>query len=211
MILIIISSKAPNPFLFDCIDSLYKIQIKDSTQYKICVIDSDSDDKSSYEKINLYFPDVEINYAKNKNYEYGAWKYGFDLYPNCDIYFTLQDSMRIKTQIDIKNLHNNAFIWENNSGYNSHVSIKEKGKEYLKLSGLNYQDVIDTNFKISYGNIFIVNNAIMKDMFDTLTIPPIDKDGSCAYERNFGLYFILKNINTISINKYLLKIKGGRK
>jgi len=207
MILIIISSKAPNPFLFDCIDSLYKIQIKDSTEYKICVIDSDSDDKSNYEKINFDFPDVDIIYAKNKNYEYGAWKCGFDLYPNCDIYFTLQDSMRIKTQIDI-NLHN-AFIWENNTGFNSHLSIKEKGKEYLKLNGLNYKD-IDENFKLTFGNIFIVNNAIMKDIFHTLTIPPIDKVGSCVYERIFGLYFISRNINTVNIGNYLLKINGGR-
>jgi len=208
MILIIISSKAPNPFLFDCIDSLYKIQI--DSEYKICVVDSDSNDNSNYEKINLHFPEVDIIYAKNKNYEYGAWKYAFDLYPKYDIYFTLQDSMRIKRQIDMKNLHNNAFIWENNTGFNSHLSIKEKGKEYLTLSGLNYENVIDTNFKIAYGNIFIVNNAIMKDMFDTLTIPPIHKIGSCIYERNFGLYFILKNINTVNIGNYLSKIKGGR-
>jgi hypothetical protein len=47
--LIVISSKSPNKFLYDCIDNLYKIQIKNSTNYKICVVDSDSNDLTIYE------------------------------------------------------------------------------------------------------------------------------------------------------------------
>jgi len=212
MILIIVSSKSPNPFLFECIEALYKIQIKeDLLKYKICVIDSDSDDVSNYEKINAHYPDVEIHYAKNKNYEYGAWKYGLELYPNYDIYFTIHDSMIITSQIDLQCVNNKvALIWHNNTGYISHITIKEKGIENLKLSNLNYEQLIDTNFTLAYGSMFIVSNDVMKDIFNTLTIPPIDKDGSCFYERNFGLYFILKNINTFDIASCMIKIHGCR-
>ena len=50
----------------------------------------------------------------------------------------------------------------------------------------------------------------MKDIFVTLTIPLIDKDGSCFYERNFGLYFIIKNIHTIDLQNYVTKYNGQR-
>ena len=60
-ILILISSKSPNHLLFDCIESFYKIQIKENvSQYKICVIDSDSDDISEYEKINTHLDLLEF-------------------------------------------------------------------------------------------------------------------------------------------------------
>jgi hypothetical protein len=49
--LIVISSKSPNPNLYDCVNQLYKIQIKDSQDYKICIVDSDSDDFIYYNKI----------------------------------------------------------------------------------------------------------------------------------------------------------------
>ena len=54
-ILIIISSKSPNDKLLNCIYLLYKIQIANdcnSNDYKICVIDSDSNDFNIYNQIN---------------------------------------------------------------------------------------------------------------------------------------------------------------
>jgi hypothetical protein len=62
----------------------------------------------------------------------------------------------------------------------------------LKDSPLDYSKIIDTHFMLSQHNIFVVNNNIMKDIFDNLTIAPIDKNESCSYERLFGIYFILK-------------------
>ena len=90
-VLICISSKYPNPQLYDCINSLYKIQINQHQNYiyKIIVLDSDSDNFINYLKIKEQFPKVNIHMIKNKNYEYGAWKYSFDTYPNFDIYFCI--------------------------------------------------------------------------------------------------------------------------
>ena len=103
-----------------------------------------------------------------------------------------------------------AYIFNNDSGYNSHISIKNDGIENLKESGLNYIDIIDTNFNLAQHSSFIVNNKIMNDIFTTLTIPPINKNGSCFYERNFGIYFIIKEIKTFDLYDYMNKIHGLR-
>ena len=71
--------------------------------------------------------------------------------------------------------------------------------------------LIHTRFVLAEHSSFIVNNAIMKDIFTTLQIPPIDKEGSCCYERLFGLYFIIKKINTVSFTNYVNKISVGRR
>jgi hypothetical protein len=41
---------------------------------------------------------------------------------------------------------------------------------------------------------YTVNKNILENMFNNLTKPPTDKLGSCFYERNFGIYFLDKNI-----------------
>jgi hypothetical protein len=211
-ILIIISSKSPNDFLLNCIQKLYRIQIDNDThQYKICVIDSDSDNNSVYYKISKQFPNIDIYIVKNKNYEYGAWKKGYEIYPDYDIYFTLQDSMIITQKIDLNIVNdNNAYIWKHISGYFSHTEIKEKGIENLKTTNLNYEPIIDTRFSLAFGSIFIVSNNVLKDMLNTLTVLPTDKTGSCIYERNIGIYFICKNINTIDLQGKLIKEHKNR-
>jgi hypothetical protein len=211
--LIVISSKSPNPTLYTCIEQLYKIQITndESNLYKICIIDSDSEDFTFYMKINQEFPDVEIHFIKNKNYEYGAWKYAHNYYPNYDIYFCIQDSYIIQKKIDISIVNErNAYTHHHHSGYNSHISIKEQGIEFLNNSGLNYESIINTNFNLAFGNMFIVNNYTIKDIFKTLKNEPINKNGSCIYERNFGLYFILNNIITMNFEEYFIKYHIGR-
>lgn len=215
-ILICISSKHPNNTLYECVDNLYKIQINntqnpiDST-YKIHVVDSDSCDFIYYEKVKEYFPDVEIHMIKNKNYEYGAWKYIMDKCPNFDKYFCIQDTITINKFIDLNIVDDKtAYTFHNHSGYNSHLSIKNIGVENLKYSRLNYEEIIDSNFNLAQHCSFIVNNITINDIFKHLTIPPTNKDGSCFYERNFGIYFLDKCIQTIDLYNYMTKICGQR-
>ena len=210
-ILIVISSKSPNKCLYDCIDNLYKIQIKNSTNYKICVVDSDSNDLTIYENVKSSFPLVEIDFVKNKNYEYGAWNYAYSKYPNYDIYMCIQDSIKINKKIPFNIVNNNnSYIFYHHSGYNSDPPIKNAGIQNLKNCDLNYKPIIDTNFCLAQHSSFIVSNSVIKDIFNTLQIPPIDKIGSCFYERNFGLFFILKNIITHNMYDFFTKIHGGR-
>jgi hypothetical protein len=211
-VLVCISSKYPNPYLHTCINELYKTQINTNPdEYQIHVVDSDSDDLIYYNKIKEDFPNVEIHMIKNKNYEYGAWKYIYDKYPTFDIYFCIQDTTIIHTYIDLNILNDKtSYTFHHHSGYNSHIWIKEKGIENLKDSGLNYHSIIDTDFNLAQHTCCIVNNTIIKDIFKHLTIPPIDKDGSCFYERNLGIYFLDKNIQTINLYDFMYKKNGGR-
>jgi hypothetical protein len=210
-ILICISSKYPNPYLYNCIDELYKHQINSQDKYKIHVVDSDSDNLMYYDKIAQDFPEVEIHMIKNKNYEYGAWKYIYDKYPSFDIYFCIQDTTIVYKYIDLNKIdEKTVYTFYHHSGYYSDLKIKEKGIENLKDSGLNYHSIIDTNFNLAQHSCFIVNNKIINNIFTHLTILPIDKDGSCFYERNLGIYFLDKSIQTINLYDFMHKINGGR-
>ena len=57
---------------------------------------------------------------------------------------------------------------------------------------------------------FIVNKNTFQDIFYHLTIPPINKNGSCFYERNFGIYFLDKCIDTLNLYDFMHKLNGGR-
>lgn len=212
-ILICICSKYPNPELYHCIEKLYTNQVNRSidNRYSIHVVDSDSTDITYYENVRQDFPNVEIHMIKNKNYEYGAWKYIVDTYPSFDNYFCIQDTIIIHKKIDLNVIDDKtAYTFYHMSGYNSHGQIKEIGIENLKRSGLHYESIIDSNFNLAQHCSFIVNNNTIKDIFKHLTIPPIDKNGSCFYERNFGIYFIDKCITTINLYEYMYKTNGNR-
>jgi hypothetical protein len=209
--LIIISSKSPNQYLYPCIDNLYKLQITDPINQKICIIDSDSKDITIYTIIKNKFPYVEIHFAKNKNYEYGAYKYAYSLYPNYNKYICIQDSIILNNKIPLDIVNDtNSYIFYHFSGYNHHLSIKEEGIENLKNSNLKYETLINTPFCLAQHSSFIVSNLVIKNIFDALPIPPVNKNGSCFYERNFGLYFILNNIKTHDLYNFFSKYSGYR-
>jgi len=209
--LIVLCSKSPNPHLYTNIENIYKYQISDKISYTICVIDSDSHSMDVYDRVRCNFPDVKLHFIKNKEYEYGAWKYAFETYPPYDMYICLQDSVVLQKQIPLR--LSSVYIYkglEGLSGYNSHISIKEAGIENLQSSGLSYLPYIHTNFCLAQHSCLVVSYKILKDIFKTLTIPPTNKDGSCFYERNFGLYFICKKIRTQNLEDYATKIHGNR-
>ncbi len=208
-----ICSKYPNPFLYKCIENIYINQINNTEgyTYEIHVIDSDSDNIINYTKVSEDFPDVKIHMIKNKNYVYGAWKYMLDNYNLFDIYFCIQDTNIVNNCIYLNKVDdNNVYTFHNHSGYKFHLSVKDLGIEYLKDTKLDYVPLIHTNFNVASHCSFIVNKKIFEDIFNHLIIPPIDKNGCCTYERIFGLYFIVKSINTINLYNFADKIHGGR-
>jgi hypothetical protein len=216
-VIICISSKYPQPFLYDCIKNIYEKQIHIHTPensnytYAIHVVDSCSDVLDMYEKISQDFPDVVIHMIGNTHYEYGAWKYILEKYESADIYICIQDSTCIHTYIDLTTVDNTtAYTFHHHSGYNSHLSIKELGIENIKNSNLNYAPIIHSNFNLAQHSSFIVTKHVLQDIFRHLTIPPIDKTGSCFCERNFGIYFLVKGIRTIDLYRNMSKEHGNR-
>ena len=143
-VLVCISSKSPNPLLYECISSLYTNQINNQLNnnqfnYKICVLDSDSNDFSFYDKVKSDFPEVELLFIKNMNYEYGAWKYASITYTNYDTYFCIQDTIIINEYIDLTMVNDNtAYIQDHHGGY-YYSGTKHIGISYLKDSNLNYE------------------------------------------------------------------------
>lgn len=210
-ILICISSRFPNKILLECLDKLYKIQVGDGNTYKICVVDSDSSNLMYYSEVEKTFPEVEINLVKNKNYEYGAWKYILNKYSNYDVYFCIQDSNIIHRHIDISKVSDIiAYIFYNRSGFRNHTTIQARAIDYLEKGALDYKYIINTNFNLAQHSSFIVNRKTLTDIFISLPEPPVDKEGSCIYERNFGLYFIIKEFTTLNLYEYMSKKHLGR-
>lgn len=215
-ILIIISSKNPTQILVDNINNLYSIQCNDGNQYKIICVDSDSTNFDYYEIINQRFPSlIDISYVKNTNYEYGAYKYAYNKYPDYDIYICIQDTLVIKNRINISNVNDSCcYSYYDNTGYSGYfhdMKVKKLGISLLENTGLSYDPIIDTRFTIAQHSSFIVSNYVMNDIFNTLINPPNNKFGSCSYERIFGLYFILKNIKTINLCDDFIKTHGCRR
>jgi len=214
-VLICICSKYQNPLLYECIKKLYEKQVHNPLNakyiYKIHVVDSCSSNIVNYHKIALDFPEVKIHMIENKNYEYGAWKYILKKYPSQHIYFCIQDTIIINRYIDLDILDNKtAYTFHHKSGYLLDPNIKEMGIENLKNSNLNYKSIIDTKFNLAQHNSFIVNRHMFQDIFKHLTIAPINKLGSRFYERNFGIYFLAKGINTVDLFNFMSKTHGER-
>jgi len=210
-VIICICSKYPNKRLYTCIRELYKYQISSQHTYEIHVVDSNSDNMMYYDEVAKNFPDVHLHMIKNKNYEYGAWKYIVDLCPAFDVYFCIQDTTIIHREIDLTPISNNtAYTFHHFSGYDCHLEIKPLGLSILSRSSLNYLPFVNRPFKLAQHCSFIVYNSTIKNMFHELTIPPVNKNGSCCYERIFGIYFLSKKIRTINLYNYMNKIHGDR-
>lgn len=91
--LAIISAKDPNCTLYLAIHGLKEYY----PDFDIVVIDSDSTETYMYEMIK---EDVKaIHLSKNHNFEVGAYKIGYELYPHYDIYLCMQDGIIPKKQI----------------------------------------------------------------------------------------------------------------
>jgi hypothetical protein len=200
--------------LYDCVKNLINNQFDSKYHNTICIVDSDSSDFSQYDRVKAAYPDVEVHLAKNRNYEYGAWKYALATHPDYDIYFCIQDSLIVHGKIDLSSVNDQtALTFYHNSGYWSmHADghAPQEGIEHMKDSGLAYEELIKTRFTLATHSSFIVSRNVLIDIFNTLTKPAMNKEDSVCYERSFGLYFILKNIRTIDIQGKIQKIHGGR-
>ena len=65
---------------------------------KICVVDSDSSDKSYFSA--LYDLGVIVEDVANKNWMIGAYWHGYERFPDEEYYYFLHDSMRVKSNLD---------------------------------------------------------------------------------------------------------------
>lgn len=199
-VLVIISSKSPQPYLIDMVQSLYDIQFEDGIEYKIVVIDSGSDDTQYYKKLQQLYPRVEVWMVNNKNYEMGAFKQAYKLYSKYDVYMCLQDNMIFKRRVDLSQVTENTayIIGHHTDGFAWGPHLYPMATEFLK--GYNIKFNIHSDFRVVLNNSFLTTKNIMEDIFKTYNILPEDKWGSCLYERLLGIYFIIRGIELLGID-----------
>ena len=200
-LLIIVACKNPNKVFSNCIGSLRQFY-----NSKILVVDSDSDKNLEvYKDISEKYENVEIDMVQNKNWEYGAYKYGFEKYPNYKMYLCFQESILIRKKIKLK--ENNIYLIPHISGWKSFRQGPEIGINLVKDTKLlpYYKRRHQARFMLCAHDSFIVDNKTIKELFNTLTVPPSNKFEAMAYERLFGIFFE-KNSGNIGIVP-----KGGPK
>ena len=204
---IFICSKNPRKSLLNNISKLIEFY----TFAKIVIIDSDSSFVQIYSRINEMFKDVDILYCKNKNFEIGAWKCGYKHYPNFEMYMCIQDSLFIKSKINISKDH--AYILKEYVGFKNCKYYKHKASELFKNSVL-YDTIVAYRRAASLTALhtsFIVNNANLKEICDIFE-HYIDDDKSVSHitERLIGMFFLYKKIDPIDIKYHFDKIHYQR-
>ena len=186
-------------------------------EFDILIIDSDSEKTEMYDRIGKDFPEIKIHLGENKNYEIGAWKMAYDLYPEYDIYMCLQDNVLPLIRLpNIEKLNvNDVYILPHDSGLEGITRSNPKppgprsrrNKRMLLrvitelISKTKYYTTFlklkEERFSITSGNNFITSNYIMRKLTQNLDRLPCNKEGSCSYERILSFFFIEENCNIL--------------
>lgn len=125
----------------------------------ICVVDSNSDDKSYFEDLKK-FKNIIIEDISNKHWMIGAYWYVYKKYPNEDFYYFLHDSMRIKDNLDyLKEKDVTIFLYFSRSIKKSFDGFSDKinneTKYHYKYGGLGI-----------LGPVFFCKNKVMLKMLE---------------------------------------------
>lgn len=180
--------KVPNKFPYtgssSTIEDVYLACKKYMPSEKIIVVDSNSDDKSYYDRLE----GVDI-IEGNINYETGAiWKV-FEKYPNEDYYLLLQDTTIPITNL-ITELKDNDVIgfWYTNDWESDTEGCREWAVKNIKLADIEY---ISYGFKSILYNIFVAKNKVLKELKDKNfhRVLPNNKLSSASMERLWGIVF----------------------
>ena len=201
-----------NDAIFNCVNSI----ISNYDNPKILVIDSDSPDKSYFDKLNNL--SIEVLDAKNRNYDTGAYWIGFNKYNYYDHYYFLQDSIKIKqnlTSYERYNLTTFRYFHSINKvgGFkidktkkdfiNKLTDFFKKNKKIHDIFGFDNDEQIQwcieqlkkTDYFFSkswlsvFGPIFICKRNVMQKLLDKNfnKILPTNKLEQMCMERLFGI------------------------
>jgi len=209
-LLVVYSCYNPSTSLIDSIQSIYDKIGGYQSILKIICIDNDSDLLTTYDVIKNQFPDVEIILTKNKNYEWGAYKYAHDNFPHYDFYFCLQDTIIFEKPFDINLIEDNSPYTIFHSGgfklMGRGFSPQDLLNHKMFKQNINFDDMVDEDFILCQHNTFLITRSDLFKLFKALNNPPIDKIDAEMYERIFGAYFDKSNTVRRVLNPYVKKI-----
>lgn len=167
-----------NRFIFDLVASIREFHPDE----KICVVDSDSEDKTYAIQLEKY--DVIFLDAKNRNHMIGAYWHAYQKFPNEDFYYFMHDSMLVKSNLDYlktRDLVTLCYFDRNQGNFNSWSSrVEDELNLPYTFEGLG-----------CYGPIFFCANTVMKKL-DELKIGeilPRSKQETGFCEGLYGFFF----------------------
>lgn len=201
-----------NNAIFDCTNSI----INNYDNPKILVIDSDSPDKTYFEKLRSI--SIEVLDSRNKNYDTGAYWIGFNKYNDYDHYYFLQDSIKIKQNLSLFEKHNlttfRYFLSIDRIGgfkldktkknfINKLIDFFKINKKIHDIFGFDSDDQLEwsreqlkkTNYFLSkswlsvFGPMFICKKAVMQKLYKNNfhKVLPTNKIQQMCMERLFGI------------------------
>jgi len=212
--LCVISTKNPNEILLNTIEMVTIFY----PEFDIVVIDSDSTDTEIFEKIPSH---VIIEFAKNKNWELGAWTYAFRKYNNYKVYMFIQDTLTPICRIPYFDPQN--FVENTLYSFQYDTSLCcggyfEELVELYKNSGLHFISTLppDIYIKGTAHNSFITNKENVNSILQLEQIfidKKIVKTKVHAWitERTGGLMADRCNNIRIDIKDFFIKQSRDRK
>jgi hypothetical protein len=211
----VLNSKNPTE---DLLTNIFQIK-KFYPDFDILVVDSNSEKKDIYDKIDT--DDAKIDFAKNLNYEYGAWYHALKNYPNYKVYMFLQDTLSPKNRIIPNDLNefpkNNFYSWHYQAGLEWGGYIEDLRNVYCNTK-LDFISKLPGSTWITGGghNSFITSNVIAKEIVFSIETPYIEKRiskskiDSWLSERTTGILANHLNLNRIDFSNDFDKKHGGR-
>lgn len=207
--LAVICTRNPTEILLRTIEGLKRFY----SDFDIVIVDSDSTDTSVFDSVPN---DCIIEYAKNKNWELGAWTYAFQKYNNYEAYMCIQDTLVPTTRIPNLEFNNTLYSFHYTAtleagGYFDELQRVYSGTDLHFISKLSPNRIIvgtaHTSFitnNVSMSNILQLENAYrMKGIVKT-------KVHSWLSERTGGLLTDFIGTRRLDITPYFIKIPGGR-
>ena len=209
--LIVYSCYNPSISLIDSIQSIYdKIEGYDISVVKIICVDNDSNILTTYDVVKKQFPDVEIVFNKNKNYEWGAYKYAYDNFPHYDFYFCLQDTIIFQRPFNINLVEDNSPYTIFHSGGFKNMGRGFSSQDLLNhrlfKQNINFDNMVDEDFILCQHNTLLITRSDLSKLFESLISPPTNKIETEMYERIFGAYFDKTKHKRRVLNHYIKKI-----
>tara|TARA_B100001094_G_scaffold84160_1_gene80476 strand:+ start:629 stop:1306 length:678 start_codon:yes stop_codon:yes gene_type:complete len=210
-VLVVYSCYNPPSSLLDSIQSVYS-KVININHFRIAIVcvDNDSNILTTYDIIKSKFPDVEIIFNKNKNYEWGAYKYAHDNFPYYDFYFCLQDTIIFEKPFDIDLIEDNSpyTIFHSGGfklmgrGFSSQDLLNHK----MFKQNINFDDMVNEDFILCQHNTLLITRSDLSKLFKFLINPPTNKIETEMYERIFGAYFDKTKHKRRVLNPYIKKI-----
>lgn len=179
-----------NPIIFECVDAIKRHHPKSA----ICVVDSNSDDKSYYNELDK---SIIVFDAKNTNFCLEAYKIAFDNFPNIDFFYNIHDSLILQKNISFVETNDLTTVryWSDPpvdigldyDGSSLSIWANSQMRRHLGYS------MPDSYYGV-FGPMFMCTSKVMKQLSDSgfFNIKPKSKYQSCATERICGV--VLSNL-----------------